>query len=127
MSTDTQPFFKKHIWLKVERDVPRPIFVVALTGRETWLHVSLPDDVKEPEVHNHFMNHYRTLNCMDIPGRIPCYGNCLGYYFHFAPGKTVEFDLSGREVARHEDFPPHYLAKADLTDASGRPLPYRIE
>jgi hypothetical protein len=126
MTTQNKTFFQPHIWLKVERDVPCPIFVIGLTGRTRWLQIPLPDACKPENVHQYFRQHYQNLHILNTQRIVTCYGECLGYYYHYAPRRTIEYDVNGNEIDRHDSYPPHYLAKAEIMSMDGTPLPIKI-
>ena len=107
--------FEPHLWLKVEREVPRPIFAVAFIGVANLLRVPLPRLFAYEQLHAHFLSHYESLWPVEGGRRVTSYGLCTGYYYHYRYGHTIEFDTQGVEVGRWERVPPHYEAKATLT------------
>ena len=107
--------FEPHLWLKVEREIPRPIFVVAFIGVANLLRVPLPRLFAYEHLHTYFLSHYETLRSVDGGRAVTSYGLCTGYYYHYQHGCTIEFDTTGDEVGRRERVPPHYAARATLT------------
>ena len=107
--------FEPHLWLKVEREIPRPIFVVAFIGVANLLRVPLPRLFAYEHLHTYFLSHYETLRSVDGGQAVTSYGLCTGYYYHYQHGCTIEFDTTGDEVGRWERVPPHYDARATLT------------
>ena len=107
--------FAPHIWLKVERDIPSPIFPVAMMGVPRLLQVPLPCVFALDKLHDYFLAHYATL--MPVKGglAVHCFGRCMGYYYHYELGKCIEFDLDGHEIGHHETVPPHYGAETSFT------------
>lgn len=105
-----------HLWLKVERDMPSQIFIVALVGVPSILMVALPRLLSMETIGTIVRDHYATLRVADQgEGKmVPCFGRVLGYYYHHAPGVCHEYNVCGDLIGYYDGFPPHYGEIATL-------------
>ena len=114
--------FAHHLWLKVERDRPEQIFILGLTGVDKWLKVDLPSLIEISGIRDVITSHYKS--CHD--GTVPCFGKVLGYYYHYEPGKCIEYDVEGCVTRTLDEIPKHYGQRATLT-VEGKEYPFCIE
>ena len=120
--------FSPHLWLKVERDVPSQIFIVALVGVPKLLKVELPHLVTIDRIRQGIRNHHALLG-EDEKGSykvLPCFGRVLGYYYHYKKGKCQEYDVCGELIGHLDNTPAHYGQKATL-EIDGRKSDLIIE
>ena len=100
-----QEAFRPHLQVQVERDVPSPIFLVALTGIKRLRIIDLPDmstaaEQGEPEqvISPIILRHYR-----ENAGHVVCFGKITGYAFVCVAGYDgvdygVPFDVAGQPI-----------------------------
>ena len=108
--------FSPHLWLKVERDIPSQIFVVALVGVPKLLKVELPYLVSVDRIPQIIRHHYGLLREDDKGSSkvVTCFGRVLGYYYHYEKGKCQEYDVCGELIGQLIGIPAHYDQEATL-------------
>jgi hypothetical protein len=120
--------FSPHLWLKVERDIPSQIFIVALVGVPKLLNVELPHLVSVDRIPQIIRNHYGLLP-EDEKGTsrvVTCFGRVRGYYYHDEKGKCQEYDVRGALIGQLMGIPAHYEQEATL-EIDGRKMDWSIE
>ena len=120
--------FSPHLWLKVERDIPSQIFIVALVGVPKLLNVELPHLVSVDLIPQIIRDHYGLLR-EDEKGSykvVTCFGRVLGYYYHYEKGKCQEYDVCGAVIGQLNSIPAHYEQEATL-EIGGRKKDWFIE
>jgi hypothetical protein len=107
--------FSPHLWLKVERDIPSQIFIVALVGVPELLRINLPNLVSLDTIEQMIRDHFAALR-ENKHGRkvVNCFGKVLGYYHHYEYGKCNEYDTNGKKTGHLGALPPHYGEVATL-------------
>lgn len=120
--------FSPHLWLKVERDIPSQIFIVALVGVPKLLKVELPRLVSVDHIPKIIRNHYDLLreNEKGSFKVVTCFGRVLGYYYHHERGKCLEYDVCGELIGLLKGIPAHYDQEATL-EIEGRRMDWFIE
>ena len=101
--------FTPHLWAKVERDNPRPIFVLAMTNVHGLLRIDLPRIVTVDRRQQAIRAHYARWE-----KGLPCFGLILGYYHHYELGRYVEYDVAGNLIGPYDQVPMHYGESATL-------------
>jgi hypothetical protein len=104
--------FRPHVLWVTERLIPRPIFVVAIVGVETFLRFDLDMDQGEET----FVAQAISAN----PSWAGPFGKVVGFYINFSPDKCVQYDREGNVVAT---FPrARRPGRADYTLKGGRSI-----
>lgn len=112
--------FKPHLWRKVERSVPRPIFVVGFAGVKKFLQIDLHDDHKLEDLKNIIKSDYE-----EKEGRTGPFGKIYGYYYHYEDGAFTEYSVDGEYICAHKGKPDHYGEKASLK-IDGEPVNFEL-
>jgi hypothetical protein len=119
--------FKPHLQVQVERDIPSPIFAVALIGIKRLRIVDLPDMStvadecqREEIVRRIIRRHYR-----ENSGRVTSFGKITGYVFVSIVGYGgvdfgVPFDVTGRAIGSMISVPRLPEAMLGKRRADGR-------
>jgi len=102
--------FTPHLFLKVEHEHPRPLFVLAMTNVSTLLRIDMPRVVSAEQLQKTIRDNYAKWE-----GGLPCYGRILGYYHHYELGRCVEYDVQGFLVGTVDKVPMHYGMRATLS------------
>ena len=120
--------FSPHFWLKVERNIPSQIFIVALVGVPKLLKVELPHLISVDRIPQIIRNHYELLRENENGSFkvVTCFGRVLGYYYHFENGKCQEYDVCGELIGGLNGMPAHYDQEATL-EIEGRKVDWLIE
>ena len=102
--------FTPHLWLKVERDVPRQIAGLALVGVDRVLRIELPDLFNVATIPDLIVAHYQETN-----GHTPFFGKITGYYFHYLEGKCLVYSIEGEALHAVNEMPRHYGKLATIS------------
>jgi hypothetical protein len=93
--------FRPHVWVKTERAVPSPIFVVAMTGGpDRWLRISLPEEISALTEHSQIAQvadiiRQHHIKCKGWAGP---FGSITGYYYRSEFETAIEFSVTGQAV-----------------------------
>lgn len=104
--------FRPHAIAMMERQVPSPIFVAALTGAERKRRIDFPDDASPAS--------FPTIARRALPEWLPGFGRSIGFAVNYTPDHAVRFGLDCQPLEVLDR--AMRLGCATLTLGSGRDI-----
>ena len=111
---DWSSTFRPHAILRTERQIPSPVFVVALVGAENILRVNF--DHMQPT------NTWMVQVTSKLPVHVAAFGLVTGFYLNYSPELAVECDRDGSVVREFPKArrPGHAWMEYKGRDVTGR-------
>ena len=107
--------FRPHLWIIPEREIPSPIFVVAIFGEERFRRVNLPEAIATlPEnLREKIVSHAASSHFTSSGGQAGPFGKIVGYFYRRTFDQSWRLNVKGEVLHRNGGSVP--VAKCTLS------------